>query len=126
MKFKDVLIQSEWPKINHDLRAIVSFVDLYVKRNYDIDIVVTCLMRSQAQQDFIYKDDPNYKTKPWHSVHQYGRGADIRTSNLDDIIIDEIMDLLLLLPYGDGKHKTALLHEVGDNGKHIHIQVKQE
>lgn len=124
MKFKNVLIESEWNKINFDLKIIVSFLDIYIKKKYGVDIVITCLMRSQTQQDLIYKDDPKYKIKPWQSVHQYGRGCDVRCRDWTQEQINEALNILNLIPY-DEKHLTAIAHRgPAECADHIHIQVK--
>ncbi len=124
MKFKNIWIEKQLPKIDERLKAMLFFLDYYVTQRYNKEIMITELIRTQAEQDIIYKDDPKYKKGPkWASVHQYGRGADLRVSEFTLDEIKDILDLLNKIPYGDGRHKTALIHNVGF-GDHIHIQVR--
>lgn len=122
MKFKNVWLEQQFKQVDRRIRVLLSFVDLFTVQKYGKEIIVTDLIRTQSQQDTIYKDNHDYQKKPWSSVHQYGRGADIRTSNLEYPQKMELVELLNKLPYGDGKHKTALFHDIG-TGEHIHIQV---
>jgi hypothetical protein len=122
MKFKNVLVESQFSLIDKRLKIILLFLDYYVFERYQKELTITDLMRSQEEQDAIYAMDENYKIKPWKSVHQVGRGADVRTFDLPKNIIDDILTLLNTLPYDD-KRKTAIHHDIG-TGAHIHIQVK--
>ena len=124
MKFKNVVIESQINKINENLKTILFFLDFAVKQKFDYEITITDLIRTQPEQDFIYKDIAEYNKKPWHSVHQYGRGADIRINDMPQECLRFIISLLKSIPYGDGIHKTILVHDIG-NGNHIHIQVKE-
>lgn len=123
MKFKYVKLENElYLKICTRLATILYYLDLYTRMKFNKEIIITDLMRTQKEQDKIYKNNKQYEKKPWKSVHQFGRGADVRVSNFSKGEIEDILGMLNQLPYGDGKHKTALLHDIG-NGKHIHIQV---
>ena len=124
MRFKSVWIKEELNKVDERIRTILNFLDLYMMARYKREILVTCLMRTQIEQDNIYKDDSKYKINPWFSVHQYGRGADIRCYDWSQKEIDDALFLLNSIPYGKGNYLTALHHKSKDGAIHIHIQVK--
>lgn len=119
MKFKNIWIEQQLPKVDERIRIILNFLDFYMQSRHELEIMVTELIRTQAEQNKIY--GINYKKK---SVHQYGRGADIRCFDWPQNAIDDALFLLNLIPYGKGNYKTAIYHEIGNNGVHIHIQVK--
>jgi hypothetical protein len=127
MKFKDKLIKEYWKRVDERIRIILSYIDLYTQLKFKKEVVITELIRLRTIQISIYKNLSEYKNVSEsnipHSVHEYGRGADFRTSNFEEEEIEDIMETLNKLPYGDDKHKTALRHNIG-TGDHIHVQVK--
>lgn len=127
MKYKDELIESYWKRVDERIRTILSFVDLFTQAKFGKEITVTELMRLRIHQIVIYKRLPKYKdvheSEIPHSVHEYGRGADFRTTNFEEEEIAEILELLNKIPYGKGKYLTAIRHDIG-TGDHIHLQVR--
>lgn len=127
MIFKNDEITGYWKRVDWRIRVILSFLDLFCKQKYGREITVTELIRLRPQQIMIYQDTPKYKGKPHteipHSVHEYGRGADVRTHGFTKEQINEMLELLNKLPYGDSTHDTAIYHDIG-TGEHIHIQVR--
>jgi hypothetical protein len=121
MQFKTSWIKEQWPKVDHRIRIILSFVDFYVKMKYGFEIVVTCLLRTQQEQYAIY--GPDYKKK---SVHQYGRGGDFRCKDWPQHAIDDVKALLEKIPDGKGNYKTVLVHKAKNGEIHFHVQVKYE
>ena len=121
-------LQFRSPLIDSRLIDIIYYLAGFSYFNYGKSITITELLRSQAEQDEIYKDDPIYKQNPWQSVHQYGRGADISILYYTD---DEKREILKYLnghfSYREGGTKeTAIIHEVGNHGMHLHVQVSPE
>ena len=91
---------------------------------------VTDVFRAQEEQDNIYKDDPEYQKQKWESVHQYWRGIDFIIENEEGENYDKnfhenlVKKINNAFQYNDKQnHQTALYHEIGSNGVHIHIQV---
>lgn len=130
IKFKRTRISGEWDELDTKLRKILEFLYLFMEVRYNQDITITELIRTQEEQDILYgkkcsnKDTrERYKKSPWKSVHQYGRGADIRTFDWKREWIDDIMSILNKIPYDENRpHKqTAIYHDIG-TGEHIHIQ----
>lgn len=130
LKFKDehhIRLVGEWGELVPRLKKIIEFLYLYIELKYNVDITITCLLRSQEEQDQIYGNEESYKKKPWKSVHQFFRGADIRTRGLSKNIIDDILFILNTIQYDDKRPemKTAIYGNKRHKN-HIHIQVKDE
>ncbi len=124
MKFKTPRQEDEFIRAKAKIKEIVLSAASYMMDKYKYEIVVTEVFRSQAEQDDIYKNDPNYKIKPWRSVHQDGRGVDLRTNDMTKAMIDDLRDYLNTIPYDPKRpeKKTCLVHEVDNHGNHFHIQ----
>lgn len=121
--FKTQRQEAEWKdaKVSARLKKLVEMVADFVELIYKRDIMITELLRTQAEQDRIYAADEKYKKAPWKSVHQEGRGCDLRTKDMTNEQVQKILALANMVPYREGK-VTALQHDVGA-GMHIHIQV---
>jgi len=110
-------------RIRAMLKSLAGFVEFYFKK----DIIITCLLRTDKEQDKIYSGNERYKIKSWKSVHQVGRGADVRVDGDGDFTeLEEtaILDFInKIFPYEKGNFKAGLVHNVGA-GRHLHLQVK--
>ena len=122
-KRKDELIEEIYSLYakNIDLYKLIDDLSKFVKDEYNKDVVITSIYRSQSKQDEIYSDNPKYTKKPWKSPHQFFHGVDLRSRIYSET---EIKNMLLFL----NKHNqsnyykfTAIYHEVGTYGKHFHI-----
>jgi len=122
MQYKSSQSENEIDLIDKRLFILIKFLDIFTLQKFGKQITITELFRTQSEQDNIYADNQEYKIHPWKSVHQFGRGADIRAVNFTKEEQDEIIFMMNKYPYGDGKHNTILLHDVGD-GLHFHLQV---
>lgn len=112
--FKTQRQATEWrsPEVSKKIKKITKDFADYVYKHYDKFTIITHIIR--------YIDDD----LPIPSVHQFGRGIDIRSHHLEASEIE--MALFYInkkYPYGKDKYKTAIYHNIGF-GKHIHIQVK--
>ncbi len=123
IKFKTAVIEGQfkWRVIKPRLKKLIDLISLYVELKYKKNIMITGLIRTQAGQDSIYKDNPRYKKKPWKSVHQFGRGCDLRSWTFTMNQINDIKKFANMVPYREGK-KTCVVHNVG-RGLHFHFQV---
>ena len=82
--------------------------------------VVTNILRTRDEQRSIYPNRPSHR-----SPHEFGRAVDLRTKDLDretaaewEAWINQTFGY-----YGKESARTALLHEIGNRGEHIHLQV---
>ena len=127
MKFNTDDQFNDWHngKIAPKLKHIIKMVDCYMMAKYGYEITVTETMRTQKQQDYIYRNSARYKTDPWTSVHQGGYGVDLRTRDMDPQMIADVVQLCNNITYdeNDLRRKTAQAHSVG-SGFHLHIQCK--
>ena len=125
MKFKSDKIEADFSSSNVSwkLKEMIRAGDKYAQIEFGKELVITDLLRTQESQDRIYKDNPNYHVKPWKSVHQYGRGCDIRTRNLDPKEIEKLTNFFNLFQYDKNRpdKKSCLVHDVG-SGHHFHVQ----
>lgn len=122
VKFKTQRIEAEWANAYQPLKDFVTMLALFLFLKYKKDLTISELNRTDSEQDEYYKADPNYRIRPWRSVHQDGRGCDIRTRDMSPEIARELYELACKIPYRDGK-KSAVLHDIG-LGMHLHVQVR--
>jgi hypothetical protein len=126
MRFKTQRIEDEWysDQISEKLKSIMAILDQFTNMEFGKDIMLTDLMRTKAEQDEIYKDNPRYKERSWNSVHQYGRGADIRSRDFTQDQLNTIKNFLNCFKYDKNRpnKNTCTIHDVG-SGMHVHTQV---
>jgi len=145
LKFKkeeEERLKQEFRGIDRRLQTMLYFIVGYLYVRHGVETVITHLLRIQDEQDDIYSSHPDpavqeaYRAKPWYSVHQCHRGADLRTrwrrkwwgskdltpEEMDIIAKDLDNQLDRRFEYDFGKRQTSIRHNVG-RGDHIHIQV---
>jgi hypothetical protein len=94
----------------------------YCYTNFQKNIVITMIYRTQEEQDSIYKDDARYKVKKFKSPHQFFHASDLRSSTFTPEEIKKLVDYLNLTYDENNYYKfTAMCHDVG-LGEHFHIQ----
>ena len=129
--FKEDRQRKEWESGDVSIHLVkrIKFLCEYINIAYPDygSLTMTDIIRTSDEQDRIYLTSPTlkemYKKKPWLSVHQFGRGIDIRTTDMEKNMVNRILIVLNSIPY-DVKRpskKTAIFHNVG-SGEHIHIQ----
>ena len=127
MKFKTDEIEAQWnsDKVSKKLKDIIKMGEEYSSIEFGQELTITDLIRTQEEQDRIYGDSENYQINPWPSVHQFGRGADLRVRDFTKEQIDKLTTFFNLITYDSNRSnkKTCLVHNVGQ-GLHFHIQIK--
>lgn len=117
-KFKNRDLSDEFDRSKPRLQALVLYLGRYAYRRFDIVLTVTHVNRTQEEQDEIYKDNFAYQEAPWKSVHQFCRGADIRTRDLPKgVAVKLCKHINTHWHYGSFGKPTALLER-----NHIHLQ----
>jgi hypothetical protein len=132
MRFNNKETEEGYAQLTPHMFEVTAFAKYYMKAKYGVEIMLTDTFRSQESQDYIYRNNERYKQKPWKSVHQYGRGADIslwvfRGEDkflMTDAMSKDLTDTLNQIYYSE-KYNTATRHDVG-SGDHIHTQVPYE
>jgi len=110
-------IEDEWMKLLLINPKLV-FITLRFCQLAGGEITITHLYRTEKQQRAFYPDDPNKR-----SVHEFWRGVDVRTKDLDSKVVAEAVNMLNAEFYYDNKRNTALVHTIG-RGVHLHLQTK--
>ncbi len=134
MQFKTKRIFEEFAQpchssmLNSRLLALIWYSAGFFESILRIPIVLTGLIRTQAEQNIIYEDNEAYQKKPWKSVHQFGRGCDVRIRGIQSAYVNKfVVHINKSFPYRpvnnanyDKGHPTALLEK-----DHIHLQVRE-
>lgn len=125
IKFKDERCRTEWEtssELSSRLKMLIEMIALFVWLKFGKHITITQILRTAEEQAEYYKNDPAYQKEPFHSVHEFGRGVDIRSRDFTESEIKQIVDFANLIEYGSGK-KTAIYHTIG-LGLHLHFQTR--
>ena len=125
MKFKEKQMELDWEtnKVSQKLKNIIVLGNEYALLELGKELTITDLIRTQAEQDFIYRNNPKYKVKSWQSVHQAGRGADLRVRGFSPKEIEKLKSFFNCFTYDISRpdKKTCTVHDVG-SGNHFHVQ----
>ena len=125
IEWKVPILQTEFGKLDNRLQIILYTLAGYTYYNFGKGIILTELLRTQEEQDKIYSESEEYKQRPWKSVHQFGRGADVSIKYFTAEEIENIVRFLNDNFLYVGAVHTALVHNVG-YGMHLHIQTDNE
>ena len=108
---------------NAYLQNIANELNDYTNKKFKKGIVITMIYRTQAEQDYLYRNSAKYAKKKFKSPHQFWHGLDIRSRTFTKAEIKEIVDWLNKKHNkNQGYYKwTAKCHNVG-SGMHFHIQ----
>jgi len=131
IRFKSLRIEREWfagsnssdrmPNLHPALYVAVLAAAYWHFRRTGKPAVLTHLIRSREEQRKIYPDKPNVR-----SVHEFGRGADLRVTDLEEMARIEWENWINQnFEYRSAKQgpRTAIIHQVGSLGEHLHIQI---
>lgn len=131
LRFSDARVESEWleslletepelQKIHPAIYVIVTAAALWHFRRTGQPATVTHILRTNSEQRLIYPDDPSRR-----SPHEFGRAVDLRTRHLKAGESDQWHDWInrTFEYYGQKGLSTAVCHEIGGRGRHMHIQV---
>ena len=126
MKFKTLDIENQYydPQLSAKLRDMVELGERFTKHQFNKELTITEIFRTQESQDEIYGNNPKYQEKPWKSVHQYWRGIDLRVWDFTEHEIEKLTTFFNCFEYDPNRpeKKTCLVHNVGA-GLHYHLQV---
>ena len=131
IRFKSPRIEREWfagsdssdhsSKLHPALYNIILAAAHWYYNRTGEPAILTHIIRSRAEQLKIYPDKPDHR-----SVHEFGRGVDIRTTILQPVVAMEWVEWIdKAFEYQSSRLDlhTAIIHAVGDYGEHLHIQV---
>ena len=108
---------------NAYLHNLANELNDYTNKKFKKGIVITMIYRTQAEQDYLYRNSKKYAKKKFKSPHQFWQGLDIRSRTFTPA---EIRDIVAWLNRKHNKNQgyykwTAKCHNVG-SGRHFHIQ----
>ena len=116
-------------KKNPELYEMAIDFTAYVREEFDKDVVLTCILRSDAEQLSIYRGMKNskgvrFEDKPWKSPHQFWHALDLRSK------IYTYQERKKMVKWwnergskDDNYYKwTAKVHKVGEGALHFHVQ----
>jgi hypothetical protein len=118
-RLQDEFIELE--ERNKPLHQLIVDTCAYCKAEFNKDITITMIYRTDKEQDEIYKDNLKYQQKKFKSPHQFFHAVDLRSSTFTRPEIDKLVNYLNNVYNKDNYYKfTALCHDVGI-GEHFHI-----
>lgn len=71
-------LQDEYKELcmhNPGLFNIIEELDEYVHKEFKKNIIITMIYRTQAEQDYLYRNSEKYKKKKFKSPHQFHDGV---------------------------------------------------
>ena len=123
IRFKTPYLEKEFcdPRLNTALVMAVLYTAWLIFKYTNREAVVTGIFRTKEEQEKICRDQG---VEFYESVHQFWRGADVRSIGIEQKIVEGIVRRVnLAFPYnGSPGKKTAIIHQVGSLGMHIHLQ----
>lgn len=120
-KLKKELVELE--NKNKLLFDLINNLSYWINSNFKKNTIITMIYRTKEQQDSLYSHSDKYKNKPWKSPHQFWHALDLRSFIYTKDELKEIVNYLNNKYNSTNYYKfTAMVHEVGNNGIHFHIQ----
>lgn len=108
---------------NQKLFSLVSALNQYTNKQFKKPILLTMIERTQAEQDYLYRDSAKYQKKKFLSPHQLSHAVDIRSHSFTLTEIRQVESWINSRYNNKNYYKwTAKYHKVGNNGFHFHIQ----
>jgi hypothetical protein len=131
MKDNSARLKNEFDQLrteNNELwEMVLNNIVPYCKTHFNKDVTVTMILRTQAEQDSIYKGSVNskgrkYDEKPWKSPHQFWHAVDLRSRDFSKDQITQLNDYINGLYNPINYYSFTIFdHNVG-LGEHWHLQ----
>jgi hypothetical protein len=126
IKFKDeVRHKAEYEALeenNPELHDLAEDLAEWVMDNFQKDVVITMVDRTDAEQDYLYRDDEKYHKKKFKSPHQFHHSLDLRSWVFTQDEIDQITEYLNDKYNEDNYYDWTAKCHIVSNGIHFHIQ----
>lgn len=124
--FKTPRLRDELSKLlekNKELHDLIIDLNSYAQDNFEQTVTITMIYRTQAEQDYLYRNSERYQKKKFKSPHQFWQAVDVRSLDFTERQIKELVDWINARMNPTNYYRwTAKCHEVGGNGRHFHIQ----
>ena len=117
------LVEIEQLKVdNPGLMYVLEFIRNFSQNTYNKEVTVTMILRTEAEQDHLYRNSTKYKAKKFRSPHQFGQAIDLRSKTFTIQEIDALVNATNNTFNSTNAYKpTAMYHDIG-SGLHFHIQ----
>lgn len=114
---------------NQSLQEVLENLASFASLEFNKDVIITAIYRTQEEQDKIYKGKVNargvsYDANPWKSPHQLWEAIDIRSTVYNSQEIQRMLAFLNCFKYRQNQ-PVAIYHNVG-LGDHFHIQYQSK
>ena len=125
--FESDKLRKEFTRLHHwnpALCQIVGNLARHLQEHHQKVLHVTCVLRSQEENDRIYAGE-----KPKKTAHGVWAAIDIRSKGLEPHIPEMLEFLNAYTPRNANRTrngKTAIFHEVKGHGPHFHIQFQEK
>ncbi len=122
MRFKDARVKAEYaelPTRNSRLFAVIAFVDAYSQLKFGREALITCILRTKAEQTAICQE---MGVAYYMSVHELWRGVDFRSYVWSDNERAELNRAVNETFFYSPSYKTLAFHVKG-TAVHLHGQV---
>lgn len=125
MKFKTDRIKQEFQQLytkNRKLAEVLELLNLYTSLEFQKEITVTEILRTQAEFDALYSQTPAEK-RPKTSPHLFWKGADLRSRDFTDKEKEKMKTFLNCFSYASGQGRpVCIIHTIAGNVEHFHVQ----
>lgn len=124
IQFKTDRQKEEWFQLqskNYKLYRLVKALNEFTELEFNKDILLTEVFRTQAEFDSLYTQTP-IEQRPKTSPHLNWGAVDLRSSIYSDREIQRLLSFLNVFTYFGGQRKVALYHTIAGNTMHFHIQ----
>lgn len=127
MEFKSVRQKIEFfdEKLDNRLKTIIYAIDGYSVYHFRKSFIITDVHRQREETIKIYNSRGIFDKIPT-SVHEYWRGVDGRASIYTTKELRQLCKFINHSFEYTGKHKSAIVHKIGDGAFHFHIQTDSD
>lgn len=125
MQWKTARIVAEWnqlPAQNKKLYTILSLADKFSQQEFNKELFITCILRTEAENAELYKDSVEPDWRP----HTLWMGADLRSSIYTDAEIQKLLSFFNLFTVFSGQRRCASYHIIPGNVFHFHVQASRD
>jgi hypothetical protein len=125
VEFKTERVAGEFETLkdkNDKLRQAVVECNRWCNQKFGKNLTLTMIYRTQAEQDYLYRNNARYQRSKFKSPHQFWQAVDLRSRNFSEKEITEIENWFNSRYDGSNYYDwTARCHDVGA-GRHFHVQ----
>ena len=112
---------TELDRKNPRLADIIEDLNDYAVENFGKGVLITMIYRTQAEQDYLYRNSERYRVRKFKSPHQFWHGVDLRSRTFNPEEIAKMVEYINNKYNEENYYRfSADYHTVGA-GYHFHI-----